>query len=174
VGLPGRQRASRLMVSQLPRRAPWARSACAAYSEQVGVKWQHGGRRGLISRWYVRMPATSSDVSCDPAVAGLRRSVRASPIRATVSWGTASSATTRQLPLRLSQTASGVEQAGVTQTGPADWPRPVWIAVVVVASASEARHPSSVHTCAAHGVRQRCPMNIITTSSWAANCDKTH
>jgi hypothetical protein len=49
------------------------------------------------------------------------------------------------------EAASGVEQARVSQTGPADWPRPVWIAVVVVASASEARHASSVHLRSAWG-----------------------
>jgi hypothetical protein len=38
MGVRGRQRPSRLMVSQLPRRVPWVWSACAAYSEQVGVK----------------------------------------------------------------------------------------------------------------------------------------
>jgi len=49
------------------------------------------------------------------------------------------------------EAASGVEQARVSHAGPAERPRPVWIAVVVVASASEARHPSSVHLRSASG-----------------------
>jgi len=59
-GPNGRQRTSRRIVSQEPRRAPWTSKASTAYSEQVGKKRQG---EGCPSRWR-RYHATAPSKNC--------------------------------------------------------------------------------------------------------------
>jgi len=50
-GCQGAHFSSRRTASQVPRTAPCTCSASTAYSLQVGMNRQRGGRVGLIARW---------------------------------------------------------------------------------------------------------------------------
>jgi hypothetical protein len=73
-GPRGRHRSSRRPASRLPRSAPCRSTACAAYSEQLGVNLHTGRRGALISRWYTLTAATTRMDAADrqPAAAEVR------------------------------------------------------------------------------------------------------